>query len=356
MKENTALDHKCPSCMAPIHFNPTLGKWKCEYCDEEFTLEELQKFNNSSNEKVNEGASGDDTQYNFYKCKDCGAEIIADENTAATFCLYCGNTAILKNKLSGKFAPTKIIPFKKVKEDAVRSFRNLKKGRPLLPNDFISEKNIEKITGLYIPFWLFDIQSFGDMNATGKIITHWKHGDTQYTKTDTYNLLRSGHMLYHLIPVDGSKRFADDIMNTIEPFDYNDLVDYNHAYLSGFLAEKYDFESKDAFMIAQKRALRSTMQEFEKTMSKYAGVHIMENKLHTNQEKCEYALLPVWMVNVKYKDKYYLFAMNGQTGEFIGNMPMSTFKVFLYSVLIFIFCMILFIGGSYIIYLLGGIK
>ncbi len=354
MRKNKALDHKCPACMAPIHFNPTLEKWKCEYCESEFTLEELQKFNNASSEKNNEGGKGDDTAYDSYRCSDCGAEIIADENTAATFCLYCGNTAILKNKLSGKFAPTKVIPFKKVKEDAVLAFKGLQKGRPLLPKDFVSIKNIEKITGLYIPFWLFDVNADGDVEAIGKRITNWRVGDTHYTKTDTYNLVRSGSMKYHLIPVDGSKRFDDAIMNTIEPFNYNELVTYNHAYLSGFLAEKYDFESKDAFEIAKKRALQSTMDEVKKTMNRYTGVVVKKNNLDIKEEKCDYALLPVWMVNVKYNGKYYLFAMNGQTGEFIGDMPISKGKVLAYSIAIFIICMLLFIGISYLIYIGGA--
>ena len=171
------LDSKCPTCAAPIFFNPTLGKWKCNYCDNEFTLEEMQKYNNASNQKYNEKAQTqvesdinkqDNTVYVAYNCQNCGAEIITDEQTAATFCVYCGNTAILKNKLSGAFAPSKIIPFKKEKQLAIDSFKALSKGRPLMPKEFNDVKNIEKITGVYIPFWLFDINVSGSVNANAK--------------------------------------------------------------------------------------------------------------------------------------------------------------------------------------------
>ena len=47
----------------------------------------------------------------MYHCKNCGAEIIADETTTSTFCLYCGSTAILKERIDSGRAPNYIIPF-----------------------------------------------------------------------------------------------------------------------------------------------------------------------------------------------------------------------------------------------------
>lgn len=351
MKESNALDNHCPSCRAPLTFNPTLGKWKCEYCGSSFDLEELKKYNNASNEKVNEGINGDDTEYDSYRCQNCGAEIVADPNTASTFCLYCGNTAILKSKLSGKFAPSKVIPFKKIKEDAVKAFKGLKKGRPLIPNDFISDKNIEKITGLYVPFWLYDIAVKGSINATATNVKSWTTGDMHYTKTDTYSVIRGGSMEYNMVPRDGSTRFADDIMDSIEPFDYKEMVDYNHAYLSGFLAEKYDIDSDKCSEDAIKRSINSTVDEMKKTIHGYSTVSVTKNNLVGEKIKCEYALLPVWMVNVKYNDKFYLFAMNGQTGEFIGNIPLDKKKTLIYTLSIFAITLVLSILISYLVYM-----
>ena len=348
MKKGKTLDHKCPACAAPLLFNPKIGKWKCQYCDSVFTLKELDKHKHEIPQE------SENINYDSYSCKNCGAEIIADENTAATFCVYCGNTAILKHKLSGEFKPNKLIPFKVVKEDAINAFKNLKKGRPLLPKDFVSETNIEKITGLYVPFWLFDLSYDGSVQASAKKIKSWTVGDTHYTKTDTYRLERDLSMKYHLIPVDGSKKFLDDIMNTIEPFDYNELIDFNHSYLSGFLAEKYDLTSDEAIKDAQDRALNSTLNESRKTMQGYSSVNIQSHNLNVIDTNITYALLPVWMVNVKYKDKYYLFAMNGQTGEFIGDMPIDKGKTALFSILIFIISFIVSILATYVFYKMSG--
>ena len=351
--EGKTLDNKCPSCNASLEYNTKKGKWKCSYCGEEYTLDELKKYTNASSEKVNDGEKGDDTEYDLYRCPDCGAEIIADENTASTFCVYCGNSAILKNKLSGKFAPNYIIPFKTTKEDAIANFKKLKKGRPLLPKDFISEKNIEKIRGLYVPFWLYNILASGDVSASGTKVQTWTKGDTHYTKTDTYRLLRSGKMCYKNVPVDGSTRFNNDMMNSIEPFDYNEIVDYNHAYLSGFLSEKYDVDYETAYSDAKTRANNSTIDVFKSSMIGYSTVTITNSNLDIKEESHKYALLPVWMVNIKYNDKYYLFAMNGQTGKFIGNMPLSKTKAIVYFIVIFLITFIGFLAMSYIIYKAG---
>lgn len=347
------LDVQCPSCSAPLHFDAKLGKMKCEYCDSVFDVNEFKNIDNVNVEESTEEPLEKES-YVKYNCPDCGAEIIADENTSATFCLYCGNTAILKNKLSGKFAPDKIIPFKMVKEDAIKAFKDLCKGRIFMPKFFNSVKNIEKITGLYIPFWLYEVDVDGSIDATGTRITSWTRGNTHYTKTDFYDVNRTGAMNYKRIPVDGSTRFANDIMNTLEPFYFHYLVDYNHAYLSGYLAEAYDVKSEDAYEDAKKRALETTKNVMLNDMGSYSSKTIKNNNLNASMKGYEYALLPVWMLNVKYKDKYYLFAMNGQTGEFVGNVPVDKKKVVIFSVILFVICFALVILISYIIYLGGN--
>ncbi len=354
---NRALDNKCPACGAPILYKPNLKKWKCDYCKSEFTLEEMKKYNNASNEKNNikeevkteKQKEKDNTNYYEYNCKDCGAKIIADENTAATFCVYCGNTAILKEKLSGKFAPDMIIPFKNEKEKAIEAFKSLNKGRPLMPNFFNDEKNIEKIKGVYIPFWLYDVKVNGELDATSTTSTTWTVGDTVYTKTDTYRLEREGEMSFNKIPVDGSTRFDNDIMNTIEPFNYNELEEYNHAYLSGFLAEKYDVDEETSFKDAEERSLNSARDTIKDDMG--MGIKtIVNDTLASTKLLAKYVLLPVWMINVKYKDKFYTFAMNGQTGEFVGNIPVDKKKAFIYGILTFIITFMLVVLISYIFY------
>lgn len=363
---NRALDNKCPACSASISYKPKLQKWKCDYCKSEFTLEEMKNFNNASNAKHNtkEGIAknnisnpkikkgNENINYIEYNCKNCGAKIIADEQTTATFCIYCGNTAILKEKLSGEFSPDMIIPFKKEKEEVIESFKNLNKGRPLMPDFFNDEKNIEKIRGVYVPFWLFNVEAGGELDALSTITTTWTHGDTVYTKKDTYSIEREGTMIFEKIPVDGSTRFDDDIMNTIEPFDYKELEEYNHAYLSGFLAEKYDVDEDESFKIAGDRSLNTAKKIFNEGITGLKT--IVNDTISTNKILTKYVLLPVWMINIKYNNKFYTFAMNGQTGELVGNIPIDRKKAFKFGILTFVITFTIIIIISYIIFIGGN--
>lgn len=355
VESEQALENKCPSCNASISFDPKSGKWKCDYCGSEFTLEELKKYkhNASTQEKDSddEDLSDDYNEYVSYKCKNCGAEIVADPHTAATFCVYCGNTAILKSKLSGKFSPDKIIPFSTEKSQAIEAFKALSKGRPLMPRNFNNIKNIEKIRGIYIPFWLYDLGTDGDVIMEATKVKNWSSGDTHYTKTDYYDVIRGGTMSFSGIPVDGSTRFDNDIMNTIEPFDYSKMISYNHAYLSGFYAEKYDVSGDDAVLDANKRAITSARSKLYNSVIGYSSVSIKRDTLSVIENKREYAMLPVWMVNVKYNNKLYIFAMNGETGKFIGNIPLDKKRTILFTILTFVISFLVCLLGSYIIYI-----
>lgn len=333
------LDHKCPACRAKLPFNPVTQKWDCEYCGNSYTLEQLEEFESKEREKNKNKTENkkidNDIHADVYECPNCGAKVITDENTTATFCVYCGSTSIIKNKLEGEFKPVSIIPFKKTKEDAIEAFKEFKKGKIFTPKDFSEEKNIEKITGVYIPFWTYDCNVNGKIEVEAKDITTWSSGDYDYTKTDVYDVIRAGYMSYEKVPVDGSTKFDDDTMDSIEPFNYNELKQFNMSYLSGFLSEKYDVDKDEALVRAHDRILKSSIAELESTIKFYDSKYVKNSNIKIDTKKAEYILLPVWMLNIKYNDKMHLFAMNGQTGKMVGNIPIDKKKRFLYWLLVF---------------------
>lgn len=331
------LDNKCPACGAKITFNPKNQMWDCEYCGSKFSLEQMMEHNNASSIKAN--TQSDKTfkkleNMDVYRCKNCGAEVMADETTTATFCVYCGSTAILKDRIMNGIAPTKIIPFKKVKEDAILAFKGLAKGRPLMPKLFNKPANVEKISGVYIPFWAYNLGVEGNISFNATDIKRWRTYDYEYIKTDSYLSKRGGKLNFNGVLVDGSTRFADDLMDSLEPFNYDELVEYNHAYLSGFLAEKYDVDSDKAIDRANKRVMNTAIDVMKESVLHQTRI-VATNDMHVTKKDCDYILLPVWMVNVKYKNKDYTFAMNGQTGEIVGNIPIDIGKTIVISIILF---------------------
>jgi len=346
-KRKTSVNHKCPNCRANLTFNPKDQNWVCEYCDSEFKLEDLKKNEQKYDEKkVEEEIQGVDGEFDVYRCPDCGAEIITDLNTVATFCVYCKNTSIIKERLVGKFELKRIIPFQNTKEDAIEAFKKLGKGHPLMPKEFNDPKNISEIRGIYIPFWLFSSVVNGQMISDCKRVHTRRRGDYQYVTTETFEVVREGQAHFNYVPNDGSKKFDDGIMNSIEPYDYKKLVDFSPSYLSGFYAEKYDLDSEEAKKIIDTR-IKNTVQDLLSSQVRgYTSNVVRSMNISHSDFKVEYVFLPVWFLNIKYKDKLHTFAMNGETGKLIGNIPVDKKKAwFAFGItfaLVFLLCLIIF--------------
>ena len=340
-----SVDHKCPNCNAVLKYNPKGKNWKCEYCGSAFKKEDIakneEKFEKTKVKKQN-------VEMDEYECQNCGAKIVADQNTAATFCVYCRNTAILKSRLTDEFAPSKVIPFAKTKEDAVAAFKKVCRGKLFIPKEFALERNINEIKGVYIPFWLSSYETSCHITGNGTRITTWTTGDKIYTKTDVYSVDRSAEYTFNNIPVDGSKRFDDAIMNSVEPFNYAELTDFSPSYLSGFLAEKYDVPKEEATVFAKDRAKTSSIDSLYRTVN-YTNFVPKTKDVNFTKEESDYVLLPVWMVNVKYNGKMYPFAMNGQTGKMIGDIPWSKGKAFMWFGIVFVIAFILLMLVTYML-------
>ncbi|MDY5957612.1 MAG: hypothetical protein SPJ22_10835, partial [Frisingicoccus sp.] len=172
----------------------------------------------------------------IYSCESCGGEIVADENTGATTCPFCGNRVLMKGQFTGGLKPNFIIPFKLDKKDAKKAYLNHLKGKPFLPKVFKDENHIDEIKGVYVPFWLFDGDVEANISYSAERTSVWESGDTEYTEHEFYMAKRAGSIQYAHIPADGSKKMDDTLMESIEPYDFSEAVDFRTAYLAGFLA------------------------------------------------------------------------------------------------------------------------
>lgn len=339
------ITYRCLNCGGDLAWNAQLQTWKCEYCDQSFTLDQLDAAGKAeiSQDTVQRETEIEDTVESTdgtagdmvsYTCNHCGAEIVTDKTTSATFCVYCGNPVVISEKLIGLFKPEKVIPFKTTKQQAVDAFKQYIK-KPLTPRPFYTTGNLDKITGVYIPFWLYDGTAESELVATGTKVTTWSDRRNRYTKTDTYNFYRSGALDFHSIPVDCSSKTDDATMDSIEPFQFSEMVDFSPAYLAGYLAEKYDITDDAGEQRACGRAANTTIGALLQTVKGFTAVSVLNSDDRFAVEQRRYVLLPVWLLNTKYKGKNYLFAMNGQTGKLIGNTPIDVGRALLYGIATF---------------------
>lgn len=331
-QQSSVLEFKCPCCNAALVFGGGTQQMTCEYCDNTFDLDTVMACAESDaaadstrvqweEETTASWSAEEQSGIRCFLCDACGGELITDDHTAATFCPYCGNAAILPGRVSGGLKPEGVIPFQTTKEDAKRAFLNLCKGKPLLPRFFTREHQLEKITGMYVPFWLYDCSAglSGSYKATR--IHTWADSSYTYTKTDHYLLRRQAEAAFSGIPMDGSTKMDDSFMESIEPFRYEDMVDFETAYLSGYLADKYDVEAKSGEERIRQRVENSMNDQLQSTFLGYATVIPTARQININHSRAKYVLLPVWLLNTRYRGKTYTFAMNGQTGKMTGALP-----------------------------------
>lgn len=342
-------NYKCPSCGGPIHFSDSSQAMECEYCGSRFSVSEIENLQGNPNidaaastpvqtnvsDSEWELASGEVFDANSeglkaYNCPSCGAELIFDETTAATSCPYCGNPTIVQGNVTGLLKPDLIIPFQLDKNAAMEALKKHYQGKKLLPGSFTRENHIEEIKGVYVPFWLFDGEADADLmfSATRSRVTETRN--ERIISTDHFSLRRSGIVPFEKIPVDASSKMPDAHMDAIEPFDYSQLVPFSTAYLSGYLADRYDESMEACSKRADDRAIQSAKAALQQTCVGYESVTPSGGGISLRRGKVYYALLPVWLLNTKWHGQDFLFAMNGQTGKLIGDLPIDKGKYWKY--------------------------
>ena len=332
---------KCPSCGSPIVFVPGSENLTCSNCGNEYEVAALER---AESEDYTQGEfSWGDYKKNFeaekerfnntavYICKSCGAEIECEKTTAATNCPYCDNVVVLSDRLSSGLKPNAIIPFELDEKQAIEAVLLHFKDKKLLPRDFMSSHKLSKIKGIYVPFWLFDSGIDGKMKFEGTHVRHYSDRNYDYTETRHYLVYVDGEMRFEKIPVDGSVKMDDDLMDALEPFDYSRLKKFSDAYLSGFMADRFDTDPDESLPRASSRmqnsaedVLRDSADEGFDTLTK------LGSSIQLKDSSVKYALLPVYLLNMSYKGKNYRIAVNGQTGKVVGELPISKGKSWFY--------------------------
>ena len=247
---SVVIEYKCPCCGGSIEFDSSIQKMKCPYCDTEFEMETLKSYDEAVksdrpdnlewNKKTDGGFSQEESDsMRVYVCKSCGGEIVGDSNMGAASCPYCSSPAIIVQQFSGDLRPDYIIPFKLDKEAAKKKLNEHLKGKPFLPKVFKSQNHIDEIKGIYVPFWLFSAKTDADIRYRATRVRAWSDSRYRYTETQFFSVLRSGEISFDAVPVDGSSKMPDDLMESIEPYHLSDAVDFQTAYLSGYFAGKY---------------------------------------------------------------------------------------------------------------------
>ncbi|MFT4147126.1 MAG: TFIIB-type zinc ribbon-containing protein [Mobilitalea sp.] len=352
---STVVHYKCPNCGADMAFDTQSGMLRCGSCGRTDHIEDMagkhsdhgdasydmddedrkaadsgfeyDYSDSSSTDETSSHSTFHGNEANEYHCNNCGAVLITDTQTTATTCSFCGAGVVLSDRLSGSLAPALVIPFTISKEQAQEAFKKWCKKGLLTPSDFMTADRIKNITGLYVPFWLYDMNGRGEVDATCTRVRTYTMGDWIYTETKWYHVYRKVDLNYSRIPCDSSKKMEDSMMDKMEPYNYQNLKQFEMPYLAGYIAEKYDFDEEQMLPRIKKRVSKYVNQYIRSTINGYTTVNINREDINIRKRKAEYTLMPVWMVCYDYRQAEHIFMMNGQTGKIVGKPPLSKAKM-----------------------------
>ncbi len=318
-------DNKCPKCKESITFDSVNQVWFCNHCKSEFLDKDIQK-----NQAV--------TPVKIYHCDNC-CEQYATVNSEFN-CIYCGNNL---NQAAEEFIkPDYIKPFVNNKNDAIKVFKKMLKNRIFYPNILKKSTIINNIKGVYVPFWIYNFEINGKVTFLGM--------DEVNNINSKYEITNDCHFEFVNYMISASKNFPNNLIDSLELYNYSDLTEYDDNYLAEYAILQNSINEEESFDKIKSEAMNVSIGKVRK------AINHNKKKLHSNNmeitninKKC--VLLPIWIVSVIYNDKNYILAMNDFNGKTFNNVPTSMIKTIVLSIIIFI---IYFVIGLIVMKVLGG--
>ena len=352
-------NYRCPRCRATMEFDPELGKMHCKYCggiysvpkSEESAEAESEKpqveepkaeakaeleakakmkpiSKREKEEKKKEARQQAKMKMQILHCNSCGAELAVNEVEASSFCAYCGQATVVLDRVDECLRPDYVMPFMVTKEEAEKTIRSKISAGFYVPDE-IKNFEIEKLRGIYVPFWLYDIL-YGDEQF-------WRYS----VKRGKSTVIRYSHRVadchYRKLTVDASRNLNDDSSQRLEPYDMDKLKKFEPMYLSGFYADRFDMGLEETRDVAVSRA-KAMLNESIKGTIRRSARNVYSSPVYEVMG-AEYALLPAWFLTFRQGDQPYTILMNGQTKKIVGAVPCVKWKVWLtFAILAIVLC------------------
>ncbi len=362
--------YNCKNCGAELYWDSNANCLKCEYCDTEYQVSDFESTENGTEDSAAPGSHqtepkaadkdakatdySDSEELVIYKCSHCSAEIVTARSTVATTCAYCGRAISMTDKLVEHFRPDAVIPFFVTEEKASQIYKKYIHSTFLTPKTFSEESVIKKMKGIYVPFWLHTFANRTKALLYCENLVSKRRRNDKIIEHHMFHVTVDAEGFFTDIPTDALKNLDNTLMDAIEPFDYAKLQKFSPAYMAGFYAEEYNEDEHITLNRAKDRAKETMRNRVLIEAGAYGVKSIHSSDISYTNVNSRYAMLPVWLLNVEYRGKDYLFAINGETGKIAGKLPMSMQKLFLTSLGTF--------AGSYfiitlvkLVLLLGGV-
>lgn len=319
--------YECPNCAGNLKFDIARQQLYCEHCDTAVDPYSIYKEKDAREHST-------EYEVTVFTCPQCGGEILSEDNTAATFCSFCGAATILDSRISKERRPARIIPFAKTKEDCKSAYAKMMRRAVFAPKILKDQENIEKFRGIYMPYWVYSFEKSGASSFFPRT-KRYRQGD--YVYAEDYRIDSEIQASYEGITYDASASFDDSLSKAIGPFDLEKGKTFTPTFLSGFYADTSDVDAEVYLDDATETVVADGCERLSRT-SICKTHRVTESELRCAVEPAEHntqlAMLPVWFLSYRNGDKISYAVVNGQTGKAAAEIPVDPKKYFLGSMLL----------------------
>ncbi len=324
-----SLDSGCPMCGGAMEFDPGSGLLNCPFCGHQMQVEAdpsevaEQDFYAATH---HEGFHWGDNAKQIL-CRSCGAESIYDSLQTSAVCPFCGSTHVLEEAVDESMPPNGVCPFAVTRQQAEINFGRWLRKKWFAPRKAKKSAKAENFTGMYIPYWTFDAQTYTQYEARYSKTSTDSKGKVQ---TTWYNTSGNWSMFIDDAQVPGTTRHEKKSLTQIEPYDTHAAVPYRPEFLAGFLSERYSIGLNDAWEHGKKKMediIKAAIAKDVKEDYRASSVRVTKVSIAFDGLTYKYMLLPLWKSSFDYSSKRFEFMVNGQTGKVGGKTPVSALRV-----------------------------
>ncbi len=333
MPENL-VTHKCPSCAGQLKYDIESGKFLCSHCGNSYDDEEIRGSAANSDRQDDEFLE----RARMFMCPSCSALIMADSKYSATArCHYCDTDIVIGMRVDNDCKPDYVIPFKLTREQAKEKMVEFLQSKKYMPIELQNEEALTNFYGIYIPTWLgeSEVTAEYDVQCVEGTFSYDDDKDAYGVSMDAkyYHIKRKATFNFRGIPVDAVKKLNDDFMESIEPYDYSELKEFDMMYLSGYAAERYSVPFKDVSDYLELRARREARDRII-SPNRHLITKVFCQESEVDSMSAKYAMLPLYMCNIEHKGEKHTIIVNGQTGKTNGTVPVDERKVTVRNLLV----------------------
>lgn len=358
MKAEEYINSKCPNCGSTLVFLAGSRQTQCVSCDSTFEITslgtgKLDHLETDYLETINELVKQNQVceKQRVIHCQDCGGLIMLNKHTISTECPFCGSTRVIEeNKQEEILKTAGIIPFIVTEKEVRENYKKWIKRKIFAPTKLKKDKISPKYSGVYIPFYTFDSQTFsqytgwrGDYYYTYRTVKT-KNGTRTERVRHTRWSFRSGNINLNFddLLIIGTNNPLNDYIRKIDDFNFTTMEVFQESFMLGYYAEKPSIHLQNGFANAQEEMKNQIRYACIKAIG---GDTYRDLKFTTQYNNITFKqiLAPIYNGYLKYNNKKYNFVCNGQTGKFSGKFPISPIKIILFVLSILIVVTLLFL-------------